>query len=275
MLDAPVLLNEPGRLVIDTKLTVASPDSVVKSVGRVLEVLELLRAERRPMTGTEIGRALGYPKSSTNAILKSLVSLGYLSLDRNSLAYFPTLRLTHLGDWIPAEVLGSGEALNLLDELHIATSETVTLSMQNDLSMQFVRVITGTYPISLQVSEGYMGPLFGSGVGSALLSAKPDNEVRALVDRANARIHRKRDRIDPDVLLDELRTIREQGYAAAYDRLIPDSGAIAMALPQSLSGVQLVVAVAGLNERIHRNEKRILRVMRVAVNRHFPTARRA
>ncbi len=259
----------------DTRLTVASADSVVKSVGRVLEVLELMRAERRPMTGTEIGRKLGYPKSSTNAILKSLVALGYLSVDRNALTYFPSLRLTHLGDWIPASIFGRSEALNLIDELHIATNETVTLSMQNDLSMQFVRVITGTYPISLQVSEGYMGPLFRSGVGSALLSVKPEDEVRVLVERANAQIHRKRDRIDPDSLLDELRAIREQGYAAAYDRLIPDSGAIAMVLPATVSGVQLVVAVAGLSERIHRNEKRILRVMRSAVGRHFPSDRQA
>lgn len=258
----------------EAKLTHASTDSVVKSVGRVLEVFELLREQRRPMTGTEIGRELGYPKSSTNAILKSLVALGYLSLDRRSLTYYPSLRLTRLGDWIPAAVLGSGESLNLIDELHIATGETVTLSMQNDLSVQFLRVIPGSFPIALQVSEGFIAPLFGSGVGLALLSVKPDEEIRALAERANAQIRRKAERIDPGEVLREVGEVRERGFAAAYDRLIADSGAIAMTLPESDTGIRLVVAVAGLGGRIHRNEKRILRIMRAAINRYFPDAPR-
>jgi len=244
-------------------------DNVVKSVGRVLEVFELMREQRRPMTGTEIGRFLKFPKSSTNAILKSLVTLGYLSLDRRDLTYFPSLRLTQLGDWIPAAVLGSGRALNLIEDLHMETRETVTLSMQNDLSMQFLRVCTGTFPIALQVSEGFMAPLFGTGVGSALLAGKPDVEIDSLIERANAKIRRKRDRLDPEQVAEEVRTTREQGYAAAYNRLIPDSGAIAMALPQAQSDITLVVAVAGLNERMRANESRIVRLMRSTISRYF------
>jgi len=51
---------------------------VVKSVGRVLEVLDFFRQQRNPAKANDIGLALGYPKSSTNALLKSMVSLGYL-----------------------------------------------------------------------------------------------------------------------------------------------------------------------------------------------------
>ncbi len=253
----------------ERKLTSANTDSVVKSVGRVLDVLELMRRERRPMTGTEIGSALGFPKSSTNAILKSLVTLGYLSLDRGNMSYFPSLRVAQLGDWIPAAVLGSGQAINLLEDLHIETRETVTLSMQNDLSMQFLRVITGSYPISLQVNEGFVAPLFGTGVGTALLASKRDEDILMLIERANAKIRRITDRLVPESVMAEIQTIREQGYSAAYDRLIPDSGAIAMRLPQGESGTTLVVAVAGLNERIRENEKSILRHMRLTIKRYF------
>jgi DNA-binding IclR family transcriptional regulator len=69
--------------------------------------------------------------------------------------------------------------------------------------------------------------------------------------------------------MSEIQIIREQGYSAAYDRLIPDSGAIAMLLPQGESGTTLVVAVAGLNERIRENEKSILRLMRSTIKRYF------
>ena len=251
----------------NAKLSPIKSDSVVKSVGRVLEVFELMRELRQPLTGTEIARNLGYPKSSTNAILKSLVALGYLSLEQKGLTYFPSLRLTQLADWVPAVLLGSSESLNLMNDLHSATGETVTLSMQNDLSVQFLRVITGTHPISLQIREGYMAPLFGTGVGTAILSAKSDEEVHALADRANSQIRRRRDRIDSDIVIRELKRVREKGYAAAYDRLIADSGALAMLLPESPSSPRLVVAVAGLGDRIHRTEDKIVRTMRLAINR--------
>lgn len=55
--------------------------AVVKSAGRVFEVLELFRSARRQLTAAEVGHALGYPKSSTNALLRSLVALGYLVVD--------------------------------------------------------------------------------------------------------------------------------------------------------------------------------------------------
>ncbi len=248
----------------------APANSVVKSVGRVLAVFEHLREVGKPMTATEIGRALEYPKSSTNALLKSLVTLGYLSFDRESLLYFPTLRLTHLGDWLPASLVGSPNTLNLLEALHEATGETITLSMQNDFSMQFLRVITGSFPISLRIGEGYMVPLFGTGVGTSLLASKTDPEIRTLVQRANSRIRRRADRIDLDKTLTEVQRTRRQGYCAAYDRLLAHTGAISMPLPATVDGSALVVAVAGLGDRIQRNEAQIIRTMRRLMTRHFP-----
>jgi DNA-binding IclR family transcriptional regulator len=95
--------------------------SVVKSAGRAFEVLELFRAERRELSASEIGHCLGYPKSSTNALLKSLVSLGYLVLNHQTLRYFPSFSVTRLGDWVPKVVLGSGHAFAALSEVHAAT----------------------------------------------------------------------------------------------------------------------------------------------------------
>ena len=74
----------------------------VKSAGRVLEVLELLGNVRKPLSASEIGRLLEYPKSSTNVLLKYLTNLGYLPFDPDTMHYLPSLRVTSLGAWIPA-----------------------------------------------------------------------------------------------------------------------------------------------------------------------------
>ena len=61
---------------------------VVKSVGRVLRVLELFEKHQTPLSATQICNSLDLPKSSANALLKSLVQLGYLSIDGPTKNYF-------------------------------------------------------------------------------------------------------------------------------------------------------------------------------------------
>lgn len=78
--------------------------------------------------------------------------------------------VTQLGDWIPSIVLASGDAFDIVNEIHAATQETVTLSVQNDLNCRFLRVIPGTFPISLRLSEGFLAPLFTTAVGTSITS---------------------------------------------------------------------------------------------------------
>lgn len=248
---------------------------IVKSAARVMEVLELFARRREPLSGTEIGLELGYPKSSANALLKSLVSLGYLSQDTESLRYFPSLRVTRLGDWVPSMVLGATEAVDIVRTLHAETSETVTLSMQTGLQMQFIRVMPGTFPISLQINEGFTAPIFGTAVGAAMLSSLADDVIDELYDRARRLGALTRPDLALESVMTEVRTARRDGHAVGYDRILSDTGAVAAPLPPTEYGPTLVVGVGGLSGRIHRNEAKIIRAIKRAIARHAAGETRA
>ena len=66
----------------------------------------------------------------------------------------------------------------------------------------------------------------------------------------------------------DVEATRTKGYFEAYNRVVPDTGAIAMALPGVSSESALVVAVGGLSDRIKKNEDKIIREMRQAI-RHY------
>lgn len=229
-------------------------DEIVKSCARVLEVLRLFRKLKRSLKAAEICHRLGYPKSSANALLKSLVQLGYLSLDIESVRYFPTMRVTHLGDWVPGVLLGSGEVSMMLESLHASTQETVTLSKQNGFHMDIIRVIVGTFPIALQMKEGFQFPLFGTAVGTAALSTKEDKVVHDLYDRAALMLDGNHSLIALEGIMKEVRLARERGYAIVYEGVLPDSGAIAC--PIYLPGREhtLIIAAGGPTQRITRSE---------------------
>lgn len=244
------------------------PGGVVKSAGRAFEVLELFRRERRQLSAAEIGQALGYPKSSANALLKSLVALGYLVLNARTLQYFPSLSVTGLGDWIPSVVLAAGDAYEILAEVHAATQETVTLTVQTDLSVSFLKVLPGTFPISLRMTEGFVAPLFTTAVGTAILSQLPDDEIASLASRANSRARRRADHVQLEEVMRHVEDVREKGFTVTYDAVFPDTGAIAVPFPSHVEGFPLAIGVGGLRERIRRNEAAILRTVKSSLARH-------
>ena len=235
-------------------------NNVIKSVGRVLNVLELFQRERRALKASQLGLALGYPKSSTNALLKSMVQLGYLSFDLETGDYFPTIRVHGLGEWLPAALLGE-EHTNLLRELHERTSETVTLSVRNGFSMQFVSVIQGKFPISLAIQDGFIAPMLGTAVGTAYMTTLTDSQLDKLLEHANRPKVELAAGMTIDGIRSDIATAKKSGYAIAYDRVIPDTGALAMVLRDNSESRPLVIGIGGLSARMQRAEKDLIEAM--------------
>jgi DNA-binding IclR family transcriptional regulator len=233
---------------------------LVKSAARALEILELFATERTPLSSAQIGAALGYPKSSLSVLLKSLVTQGYLSVDGADQSLFPTLKVGRLGDWIPDALLGSELLLPMLERLRDDTNETVTLTTASGLHMRCLHALIGTHPIALRVEEGVLFPVIGTAVGTAWLAAQDDKLVAARLERW-AKETPARGRKPLAEIEQEIATARSIGFAAMYDAVLSDTGAIAVALEPSGVGETMVVAVAGLSKRIQRSEARIVKTL--------------
>jgi len=238
---------------------------VVKSVGRVLEVLELFQRRRKPIKANQVCLELGYPKSSSNALLKSMVELGYLSFDSETLEYFPTIRVHGLGEWLPSALLGD-ERTNLLHEICDRTGETVTLSIRNGFNMQFVSVIPGKFPISLAVQDGFMAPILGTAVGIAYLSTLNKSQLGKVLDRAQRAGAVLAAKVTLEEVQQDILATKKRGYALGYDRVIPDTGAIAMVLPDESGLSTQIIGVGGFSSRIRRAEKDLIQTMKSLVH---------
>ncbi len=233
-------------------------ENLVKSAARAIEILELFANERRRLTLAQLGGLLDYPKSSLSVLLKSLLAQGYLSYLPTDLTYFPTLKVASLGDWIPSAIFGD-ELMPMLHDLRDATNETVTLTTPAGQSMRCLRVLLGTHRIALQLDEGTSFPIIGSAVGAAYLADLPAEAAKAFFARA------AKTGTPPTGIREAERLVastRKKGFACVYDRVTEDGGAIAIALPRTSFGDSLVVAVAGLSNRILQSEAGIVQKLR-------------
>jgi DNA-binding IclR family transcriptional regulator len=235
--------------------------SPIKSAARVLEVLELFAETRAPLRQKTVVQRLAWPQSSTTLLLKSLVALGYLNYHRATRTYFPTTRVAAVGDWINHYIYGSGALEAMMRRIHEATDETVALVSQNDLYVQYLRVMVPTHPHTYPVPEGGMRLLTQSGAGLVLLSRMPDRGVARLVRHIDIQARDAGPRTDLPQLLDQLRHIRESGHCFLAGIPFPEAATLCLPLPDAPHGIPLTIGVGGARSRITRNRTRILAIM--------------
>ncbi|WP_428672089.1 IclR family transcriptional regulator [Reyranella sp.] len=240
---------------------------MVKSVGRAFEVLEAFNEVRKPMLAIEIAKRFSFPASSTAALLKSMVKLGYLSFDQRDRRYFPTIRIAIISEYLHGALFGQGNLMALMGDMHSQIGETIILGIRKDLEAQYVHIIPGIYPIMLNVPPGTVRPLHRSGMGWALLSQCEEAEIRAIVERVKA--DGRGSPIDHTELIATLKEVRTLGYARSYGTYVAGSGIIAMNLPGTSHDRRVAIGAGGPVDRLQSREREIVRLMRAAINRHF------
>ena len=242
--------------------------SVVKSARRSLQILEVFAECRRPLKLTEIAHELEMPPSSTSALLKSFVQLGYLSLNPETRTFFPTQMVAFLGNWL-ADDNQQGALNTLLVELSRLTRETVILGIEAGRYVQYVNVVQGSHPIRYHTKPGTRRALPSANLGIALLSRKEDSTIGLIVRALNAQSGPDGKPFVFAEVMNNVRLYRSQGYIYRPSLLVPGAGVIGTLLP-----IQPVMAVGigGVVERLTAREHEIVEILRRSIAHFFSDA---
>ena len=246
------------------------PVSISKSVARAFAVLELFREHRQPLTAAEIGRRLAWPQPSTRALLKTLVAIGYLACTGSRRTYLPTARLTALGQWLPAEHGVPQNLLRAVDQLTRLADETTSLSALRAGHVEILYVRKARHPIALQLEPGPGVAAWRTAVGRALLAGLDEVELADLLQGWLRQARSPADRRTLQALPRELKRVRTDNCLAGYDIFLKGVGAICVPVPPASlppGADPLVVAIAGLNDRIRQREVALLRMIRSELRR--------
>jgi DNA-binding IclR family transcriptional regulator len=241
----------------------------VKSAGRVLEILEYFDDLQRQSTVMEIADALGYPQSSTSALLRSLVSLGYLNYDAMARTYITSSRVALLGNWVNSQFFAEGTIISMMKEMNEQTGDTVVLAVRNGLHMQYIHVIQATSPARLHMTLGTVRPLAASGAGFALLSTMTDSEITRLVMRINAEAEEGQMLIRIRELLEQIAVVRKKGYAFTCDMVTRGGGIIAAPLPRMNGQQRMVLGIGGISEVMRYREEELSAVLMGQIDMRF------
>jgi len=244
---------------------------VVKSAGRVMEILELFDEVQAPMRLTDIVRRLNYPAASALALLKSLQAMDYVSFDPIQKSYSPTIRVAMLGGWMQGQVLLNGAMIELMNAMVERVGETVMLGMQNDIYAQYVHTVQSARALRYFLKPGSLRPIWRSATGHALLTAQPDDQLRKLVKKINARLNASEPTVQEVSLLAQVAQVRKNGYAYS-DQLTDGISAISILLPYQASGRAMAIGIGGPTHRVKPRVAELVERMEFLIETQLPGA---
>ncbi|SDX02776.1 IclR family transcriptional regulator [Lysobacter enzymogenes] len=231
--------------------------AAVKSADRTVMLLEVLAASPHAMTLTELQQALDVPKSSLYMLLQTLVARGWLSCD---------LRLGTYGIGVRALLVGTSyldqdpvvqAAAQVISELRVRINETVHLARLDGGDVVYLASRESQHHLRVISRVGRRVPAYATSLGKALLAARSDAEVDALLPAKFVALTENTVR-DRRALHRQLAEVRARGYAFEREENTPGLCCFAVALPHGLLAQDAISCSVPLARLDPEHERQVL-----------------
>ncbi|ELZ03422.1 IclR family transcriptional regulator [Natrialba asiatica] len=217
-----------------------------RSVERAFRIVDEL-SENGGGRASELAARLEMPVSTVHDYLQALVETGYVTAENKE--YRTSTRFLEVGhrQRHRLEVVKAvrDELATVADE----TGEHVTLLIEEHDQAVILAVQEGPDAINLFAYPGARMPLHATAPGKAMLAHMTDGRVAELVDQGLVEVT-SRTVTDPDVLLEQLETVRQRGYAVDEGERIAGMVCIAAPVLDKREQIQGAICVCGPESRL-------------------------
>jgi DNA-binding IclR family transcriptional regulator len=199
----------------------------VQSVERAVTVLRLLADEGVPLRLAEVQRGTGLQKTVAFRLLKTLVASRFVEQEEETGRFHIGIGAFEVGQAYPHGSSLIGLSRRYLRALVEGSPHTAYVATLDGFEIVYLTSVEGTGPLRVHVNPGNRIPAYATAVGKALLAELDDAEITrrarafGLVPLTSSTIRSARK------LVQQVREVREQGYALNAEEAYPGIGAIA------------------------------------------------
>jgi DNA-binding IclR family transcriptional regulator len=221
----------------------------VKSLFKMLEVLEAFSSTDPELSVVDIARRTGLPRTTVHRIVDSLRGVGFLEQDASRERYRLGLKLFELGGNALMNLPLYREAPPFVDTLAKLTAEDVHLCIFDGSQMVFVNRRNQMAHLHNTAILMEASPCHSTGVGKAALAFQSEAVIERVI-RAGLPRFTPNTIVDPIQLRSELATIRARGYSTDDCEHEPDRRCVAAPLRNSAGRVFAAISATGPSRRV-------------------------
>jgi DNA-binding IclR family transcriptional regulator len=222
----------------------------MRCVNRVASVLNYL-GEHGTGTIAEIAAGTGLPRPTVFRLAEALLYHDLVTRDDNA--------MFHVGPRLIFLAMKGFGIFDLKAAAHRAmyrlaqeTDETVALSILIGSSRMYIECVESSQPVRRVIELNKLLPLHSGASGKALLSGLSDRRVAELLEQTTLDRFTERTITYVDDLMNELHTIRQNGYATSFSERVLDGAAVAAPICSLRNNVLGAIAVLA---PLHRTPK--------------------
>ncbi|WP_312518345.1 IclR family transcriptional regulator [Anaerospora sp.] len=180
---------------------------------KAVKILEYLGTQPQGQGTSEIARQTQMNKTTVFKLLETLQLIGFVEKSLHDSRYklgFGFIKIAH-------NSLQSLDIVNLtapfLDKLNKETDETVHLAVLSEESLIYVAKLESTQAVRTISRIGRTAPLYCTGMGKAMLSTFSSEALEQYFNDTKLEQYTASTITDKQLLIAEIKKIKEQGYA--------------------------------------------------------------
>jgi len=212
-----------------------------KILAKGLNLLEELAQSTEGMTAVELASSIGVHKTSAYRYLNTLIQGGYIQSDGDG-CYHLGNKILELGSQMLRRMPLRETAHPFLVKLSADTQKTVHLCVLDGHDVVYIDKVESQKSLPILSRIGSRAPAYCTGVGKALLSSLPTDQVVSLLREFPPTRRTPETITDPIRLLEEIKATAERGYA--IDNGEHEEGIKCLAAPVRGYGGDVVGAVS-------------------------------
>ena len=148
-------------------------------LGKVRLILDAFTAESDELTLSELARRSGVAKPTVHRLAQELLLWGLL--ERSGTRYLLGLRLFEMGQLVPRQRILRQAALPYMEDLLMATQETVHFAVHDGLDVLYIEKIISHRGLNKQSRVAGRLPLHCTATGKAILAFSPETLLAEVI----------------------------------------------------------------------------------------------
>lgn len=196
---------------------------------RLLMVIEQIAKAGVPVTPTEVNAEIGLPKPTIHRLFSTLEEEGFLQRDMDGRTYSPGPRLRTMAGGILSSLRIRTARQAVLKRVSREIGETCNIALPDRDCMTYLERVETEWPLRIQLPIGTRVPFYCTASGKMYLSSLATNHLKTYLAATELERRTPNTITDPDALLEEIRRVREVGYALDREEFMEDM--IALAVP--------------------------------------------
>lgn len=229
-----------------------------RSVGRILDVLDLFLDGGATYTLKDVSDALGIPKSTTHGILHAMHGKGYLTVDPETKRYAVSLRLVGRLSATPTVEILRQRARRHLERLSTTLGETTKLIAFERTHSVAIDFVDGTGPLKYAVTLGQRWPFHATGGGKLYLAQFDDERLREMLAEGPLEQITPQTVVDVDALVGEVAEVRRKGWAGQREEIHAGIAGFAAPVFDAAGKLLAALVVMGPTARVDEHADGIL-----------------